>query len=615
VPDHFSPTIFWETNDMTGHSPQEHSSMPFAVEVQTPVNNGKKIASPNASYVALLLALTFFSSYAYFESGSGWNQDSHFDLTRALVEQHTVRIDSYQANTGDKAFFNGHFYCDKAPGLSLLAAPSWALTRVLARAGGKDPNSYEIIRLGRYLAGMVTVAIPTAVALALFFLEALDLGSSLAGATFAVTALGWSTPLWTYATLFWGHAAAGAFLVLAFLAAKALRKREHADRAPWIAFAVGLAAGWATLIEYPAAVVAVLLAAYAVLNTWRSQPQRAWRAALSLFAGATVCIAILCAYNLAAFHSVFSLSYRYQVDFPETRQGLFGITYPKARVMWDLLLSPHRGILLSAPVLLVWPLGIAILSRNRNTRWHSLMLIAIPLYYFLLNASYVNWDGGYCYGPRYLAPGLFFLAPALAVAWTVGTIWFRALLVLLWGVGAGLSLIAVSTTPMPNAEWMNPFPRLLEAFLSGQIPVYAGTNGGSLLAGLYGIPSLMPLFLIWSIAVYIWMYLLRYRTMLRVVRIAFVGSVLSCGIWMIWQAYAPTTPTVRSLLVRSEYSSHRVAKELERAGVIRSALAFRVWHAMHRRPPLKPGGYVLQSPTTLAEIYDRMARGDFVVYR
>src|SRR4051812_36265094 len=51
----------------------------------------------------LCCSLTLLCFYAYFYSGTGWNQNSRFDLTRAIVEEHTIRIDSFQKNTGDKA--------------------------------------------------------------------------------------------------------------------------------------------------------------------------------------------------------------------------------------------------------------------------------------------------------------------------------------------------------------------------------------------------------------------------------------------------------------------------------------------------------------------------------
>ncbi len=208
-------------------------------------------------------------------------------------------------------------------------------------------------------------------------------------------------------------------------------------------------------------------------------------------------------YNLAVFHSVLKVSYAYQVGFTETRQGFFGITYPKPHVMLSLLMGQYRGLLPTAPVLLVAPLGLLLLWRNVKPRRHCLILVAVPLYYYLLNASYVNWYGGWCYGPRYLSAGLFFLAPALAIIWTHGANIVRAFLVVLSGAGFWLSLIAVSTCPLPNAEWMRPIPHLVRAFAAGQIPLYTGTgtNAGTFFAGLFGIASLIPLLITWLVAI------------------------------------------------------------------------------------------------------------------
>ncbi|MFH1538983.1 MAG: hypothetical protein ABIH66_08475, partial [bacterium] len=51
------------------------------------------------------------------------NSLSRLDLTYALALNGTTRIDDYHGNTLDKAFVNGHYYCDKAPGLSLAGVP------------------------------------------------------------------------------------------------------------------------------------------------------------------------------------------------------------------------------------------------------------------------------------------------------------------------------------------------------------------------------------------------------------------------------------------------------------------------------------------------------------
>src|ERR1700733_16049725 len=57
-----------------------------------------------------------FGVYGLFYQAGGWNQNSRFDLTRALVEDHSVFIDRFANNTGDTARAD-HFFCDKAPGI------------------------------------------------------------------------------------------------------------------------------------------------------------------------------------------------------------------------------------------------------------------------------------------------------------------------------------------------------------------------------------------------------------------------------------------------------------------------------------------------------------------
>ena len=93
---------------------------------------------------ALLILAVTFVSYAYFYEGGGWNQNSRFDLVRAIVEQGTLRIDAYHENTQDKSFYQGHYYSDKAPGLVLLALPAAAIARPVL-----EPYRSEERRVGK----------------------------------------------------------------------------------------------------------------------------------------------------------------------------------------------------------------------------------------------------------------------------------------------------------------------------------------------------------------------------------------------------------------------------------------------------------------------------------
>ena len=87
--------------------------------------------------------------------------------------------------------------------------------------------------------------------------------------------------------------------------------------------------------------------------------------------------------------------------------------------------------------------------------------------------------------------------------------------------------------------------------------------------------------------------------------------VLAAGAWVAWLVYVPVTPPANTaLLLRSGYSTRRIAAELRKAGVIRSELAFRLWHELHPKPSLKAGEYRFEREATLRQVYDRIARGD-----
>jgi len=81
--------------------------------------------------------------------------------------------------------------------------------------------------------------------------------------------------------------------------------------------------------------------------------------------------------------------------------------------------------------------------------------------------------------------------------------------------------------------------------------------------------------------------------------------------WAAWQVYVPVTPPANaSLLLHSGYSTRRIASELKQAGAIRSELAFRLWHRLHRKMSLKAGEYRFDRPATVVEVHDRIVRGD-----
>src|SRR5262249_57978419 len=111
--------------------------------------------------VRVTLFLLLFASYAYFYQAGGWNQNSRFNLVRAIVNDHSLRVDPYHRSTGDQAFFDGHYYSDKAPGLSFAALPSVLIARGIVHAARGDAESYGGIAWLSWVAAGFTAGVFT----------------------------------------------------------------------------------------------------------------------------------------------------------------------------------------------------------------------------------------------------------------------------------------------------------------------------------------------------------------------------------------------------------------------------------------------------------------------
>src|SRR3989442_458912 len=143
----------------------------------SPVTQAGPFRRLATSPAAALFALTL-GAYAYFYQAGGWNQNSRFDLARAIVEHGSLRIDVYHKNTGDKARRGSHFYCDKAPGVSWLAVPPVALAHVVAGPRGGTPATLRYPAAASYLATVWTVGVPSAIAVVMLWLPLGRLGLS-----------------------------------------------------------------------------------------------------------------------------------------------------------------------------------------------------------------------------------------------------------------------------------------------------------------------------------------------------------------------------------------------------------------------------------------------------
>jgi UPF0755 protein len=73
----------------------------------------------------------------------------------------------------------------------------------------------------------------------------------------------------------------------------------------------------------------------------------------------------------------------------------------------------------------------------------------------------------------------------------------------------------------------------------------------------------------------------------------------------------PVEPSGQTfVMLRPGYSTHRIAAELKKAGIIRSERAFILWHYYHHGRSLKAGEYLFDKPSNIIEIQKRLRRGD-----
>ena len=390
--------------------------------------------------LALTAILLVGLSYATLIQSFSWNQTSHYDLIRSLNVERTT-IDSYQDNTGDKAYYRGHFYSARAPGLALMALPfydtlnligaeSWTNAHVAPPNHPGDEMIYLIGLWANVLPGLLLLLLVWRVA------ERFEPGYG-AG---AAVALGLGTMVLPLSTLLFSHVFS-AFLGFGAFALM-LREREGPPSAMLLGLA-GLAMGYAVASEYPLFFVAAVLGLYLLSRPGALTPALIARRAGAYIAGGIVGIVPLALYNHYAFHSWTHLAYS---SIPRQQKGFFGISLPSLKVLSTLLLD-SRGLLSISPVLILGALGTVLLYR-RARRAEALTIGGICLCYIGYNSGYYLPFGGGFMGPRFLTTMLPFLAFPVALAlrrWPGPTIALAA-------VSIAATVIATITHPLVGYE-------------------------------------------------------------------------------------------------------------------------------------------------------------------
>src|SRR5579864_7525085 len=143
--------------------------------------------------------------------------------------------------------------------------------------------------------------------------------------------------------------------------------------------------------------------------------EKGWRAAAALAAAAGAGVTLLLWRNAYLHGSPFEFGYPIAA---EGGKALNTFQTPLSTGLVGFLLSLGKSIFLYSPPILLALIGLPRLWRR--DRGLAFVAGAAPIVYLFFFSTYTQWEGGYCYGPRYLVPALALLGlgvgPALEAA-------------------------------------------------------------------------------------------------------------------------------------------------------------------------------------------------------
>jgi hypothetical protein len=343
-----------------------------------------------------LVALAFAAAYPM--QVNGYNQNAHYALTRALAQGSPSVDDTIgdlgDLSTGDIGRVGGHIYAAKPPGLALLSVPAYAVVSAVGmRTSGDTTRVVWALHLW-------SIVLPYLMLVVLIGLAADRVRPGYGPPAAGLAALG--TLLLPFSTLYFSHVPSACAGFAAFVLLQGERGRA-------LAFgrivAAGALAGLALSIEYPMALLVVLLGAYALA---RPRPY----ARVGAFGlGALLGAAPLFLFNIWAFRDPFHIANQ---DYFASGGSSEGVGMPRLDDVWALLFS-SMGLLVLCPVVACGVVGLLGLWRERRADAAVALAVCVAFTLYPAGLKTTSAFGGLG-PPRYLVALLPFAALGLAPA-------------------------------------------------------------------------------------------------------------------------------------------------------------------------------------------------------
>ena len=346
-----------------------------------------------------------------------------------------------ECNSGDVGYVPGpgEFHPNKPPGTTFLAVPAYWLIYHFEKWRGMNPDDWWTLTVNAWLTSALSVGLIAAFGCVVFFRLAREMaGGKSLPALLATLAFAFGTTYFPFGTLFFDHDLTAVFLLISFACLWRVRGMERPSPGP--VMLAGACAGIAAITNYIAAGAGAIIAVYALWGTLSVNGKMRWNwRALGWFTvGVMPLFIVICAYDWVNFGSPFKLANDFQNPLFKDQNALLGMfvvpqhveDFVRLGYIAGLLsVSPYRGVFFLAPVLLMGCCGLVLWMIQKKHIAEVRLCIAIFGFFFLVNVFFNGYHAGFSAGPRYLVPGLPFLAlPLVAAFLSLRLRWLTAVL-------------------------------------------------------------------------------------------------------------------------------------------------------------------------------------------
>jgi hypothetical protein len=274
-----------------------------------------------------------------------------------------------------------------------------------------------------------------ALAAGLAFLIFLRFGLPVGVSLFAASAMALATPLTAYSAVLYSEPLTCVLLLGA--AAVLFSKRSDGPNSWQEVALAGILLGamiWvrpAHLIATPVFVVAFLA----------RDGEKGWR-------NAQILGAIVAVFGLAyLWRNHYLFGDPFDFGYPSVSDGgknMNSFGTPLLTGLYGFLLSPGKSVFLFAPPILLASAGLRKLARL--DKGLAVVAAGLPLIYLFFYATFTQWEGGFCVGPRYLVPAISLLCLGLGPALDNAGTWIRRTAVSLFAAGFLVQAINMATS-------------------------------------------------------------------------------------------------------------------------------------------------------------------------